>query len=173
MKKLLFLLSGLALCLTLATCTKDNQPVYKMTLDGSYEDNETGKTTDINLCFKHVILYDSDEISGHYVFRNGDKDFHASVAGCTWLWNEDLWIGILDEDKIKGSMLLPRFDDQFDENDTEMVRLDGEATPDGTALSFSGTFHFGWKKVDDYPLGAPGPYYKYGVSGTFTLVPAR
>ena len=74
MKKAALLISALTICLTFAFCSKDHQPVYRMTLDGSFTDNATGKVTEVKLNYKHVILYDNDDLSGHYIFRNGDKD---------------------------------------------------------------------------------------------------
>lgn len=174
MKKAALLISALTICLTFAFCSKDHQPVYRMTLDGSFTENATGKVTEVKLNYKHVILYDNDDLSGHYIFRNGDKDSHSNQTNSvSWLHDEDLWIGVVDNEKVRGQMNLSRFDDQFDEINTDRVNLEGKMTNEGDALSFSGTFTYRFERNPHPPLGdtTGNSYFLYTVQGSFTLNP--
>ena len=170
MRKLFLLLAiAMAFVLTNSSCTKSDEHVYVVKLNGSYTDVNTGKTEEVNLKFKNVVLIDYSEENRCYYFKNEGKHTNTIDNSPS---SPDLWLKITDN-KIEGRMILTRFTDQFNDHDgISKVVLSGDLLNDEDDLCVSGTFSFRLDYYDWYPLGSPNasPYLNQ-VEGTYTLNP--
>jgi len=171
MRKLFLLLAFVvAFAFTNSSCTKSDEQVYIVKLNGSYTDVNTGKTEEVNLKFKNVVLTDYNEETQCYSFKNGGKRTNTIDDSPS---SPDLWLKKTDN-TIEGRMILTRFTDQFnDHGKISEIFLNGDILNDEDDLSVSGTFLFG---LDDNPWYALGDTTIFSVylnwpEGTFTLNP--